>query len=65
MMRPLSGQIVDNENRLKLLRLVLTFVLVSVIGIMLSKSYWLLVFFRALHGFAWGIGSTLFSYNFV
>ncbi len=60
MMRPLSGQIVDNENRLKLLRLVLTFVLVSVIGIMLSKSYWLLVFFRALHGFTWGIGSTLF-----
>ena len=60
MMRPVSGQIVDNENRLIMLRVVLAIVLFSVVGIMLSGTYWSLVAFRALHGLAWGIGSTLF-----
>ena len=60
MMRPISGQIVDNENRLIMLRVVLALVLLSVIGIMLSRTYWPLVAFRALHGLAWGVGSTLF-----
>ncbi len=60
MMRPISGQIVDNENRLLMLRAVLSIVLLSVVGIMFSRTYWPLVAFRALHGLAWGIGSTLF-----
>lgn len=58
-MRPISGQIVDNENRLKTLRMVLLGVLVSVIGFTFSKNYWMLIVFRALHGLSWGTGSTL------
>jgi len=58
-MRPISGQIVDNEKRLKLLRIILCGVLVSVIGFTFSTNYWMLFIFRALHGLSWGIGSTL------
>jgi MFS family permease len=59
-MRPISGQIVDNENRLITLRLVLLVILISVFGLALSSKYWMLIVFRALHGLAWGVGSTLF-----
>lgn len=59
LMRPFSGQLVDNEKRLVLLRIVLATILVSVFGLTLAKSYWLLVALRGLNGFAWGVGSTL------
>jgi len=59
-MRPISGQIVDNEDRLIMLRVVLLLVLVSVIGFSLSKNYWVLIVFRVVHGLSWGVGSTLF-----
>ncbi len=59
-MRPISGQIVDNENRLTMLRIVLFVVLLSAIGFAASGNYWLLVTFRVVHGLAWGVGSTLF-----
>jgi predicted MFS family arabinose efflux permease len=57
--RPVSGQIVDNENRKVMLRVVLLVMLVSVFALTLSKNYWLLVVFRGLNGLAWGVGSTL------
>jgi len=59
-MRPISGQIVDNENRLRAIRIVLFIVLLSVVGFTLSTNYWMLIVFRALHGLAWGVGSVLF-----
>lgn len=59
LMRPFSGQLVDNEKRLVLLRIVLFVILVSVLGLTVVHSYWLLVAFRGLNGFAWGVGSTL------
>jgi ABC-type transport system substrate-binding protein/nitrate/nitrite transporter NarK len=58
-MRPISGQIVDNENRLVLLRIVLSVMLVSVFGLTLSNQYWMLLVFRGLNGLGWGVGSTL------
>jgi MFS family permease len=58
-MRPFSGQIVDNENRIILLRIVIGIILISVFGLTQSKQYWFLVAFRGLNGLAWGIGSTL------
>jgi MFS family permease len=58
-MRPVSGQIVDNENRKVMLRVVLLVILVSVFALTLSKNYRLLVVFRGLNGLAWGVGSTL------
>lgn len=59
-MRPISGQIVDNEDRLIMLRVVLFIVLLSAIGFAWAKNYWMLVTFRVVHGLAWGVGSTLF-----
>jgi MFS family permease len=58
-MRPFSGQIVDNENKKVILRIVLTLILAAVFGLTRSNQYWLLVMFRGLNGFAWGVGSTL------
>jgi MFS family permease len=58
-MRPFSGQIVDNENRKVLLRIVLLLILASMVGFTFAKNYWLLVVFRGLNGLAWGVGSTL------
>jgi MFS family permease len=58
-MRPFSGQIVDNENRKVILRIVLLTILMSMLGFTVSKTYWLLVIFRGLNGLAWGVGSTL------
>jgi MFS family permease len=57
--RPFSGQLVDNENKIVLLRIILVLILISVFGLTLSKKYWFLVAFRGLNGFAWGVGSTL------
>ena len=59
-MRPFAGQIVDNENRRTMMRIVLFLILVSVFGLTLSKNYWMIVVLRGLNGIAWGIGSTLF-----
>ena len=59
LMRPFSGQIVDNEDKVLMFRICLSVVLVSVIGLAFSKSYWPLVIFRGLNGLAWGVGSTL------
>lgn len=59
LMRPFSGQIVDNENKLTMLRLCLTIILVSLFGLTVSTQYWMLLLFRGLNGFAWGVGSTL------
>jgi MFS family permease len=58
-MRPFSGQIVDNEDKKLMLRIVLLVILISVFGLTLSENYWLLVIFRGLNGLAWGVGSTL------
>lgn len=59
MMRPFSGQIVDNENKLVMLRICLSVILVSLFGLTISKQYWMLLVFRGMNGFAWGVGSTL------
>jgi MFS family permease len=58
-MRPFSGQMVDNENKKTLLRLVLLLILASMAGLTFATNYWLLVIFRGLNGLAWGVGSTL------
>jgi MFS family permease len=59
LMRPISGQVVDYEDKLVMLRVVIVVVLVSVFGLTLSTKYWMLLIFRGLNGFAWGVGSTL------
>ncbi len=58
-MRPFSGQIVDNEDKIIMLRVCLTVVLASVVGLAFSTTYWPLLIFRGLNGLAWGVGSTL------
>jgi len=58
-MRPFSGQVVDNEDKQITLRICLLVLLISVFGLTLSKNYYMLLFFRGLNGLAWGIGSTL------
>ncbi len=58
-MRPVSGQIVDNEDKLVLLRVVLVFQIVALSGLSFSNKYWMLLLFRGLSGLSWGIGSTL------
>ena len=59
LMRPVSGQIVDNEDKKITLRICLLVLLVSVFGLTQSSNYYLLLFFRGLNGLAWGVGSTL------
>ncbi len=59
MLRPVSGQLVDNENRLLLLRLTIGIILLSVTGLVFSKNVGLLILFRGMNGLGWGIGSTL------
>jgi MFS family permease len=59
LMRPISGQIVDTENKKKTLCIVLCTTLAAILGFVLSKNYWLLIVFRCLNGLAWGVGSTL------
>jgi len=59
LLRPVSGQLVDNENRRMLLRVTLGIILVAVTALTFSKQVWLLVVCRGLNGFGWGIGSTL------
>lgn len=59
LMRPISGQVVDNENKVLILRICLSVMLISVFGLTLSTNYWMLIVFRGLNGLAWGIGSTL------
>ncbi len=58
-MRPISGQVVDNENKLTILRICILTMIVAVFGLTLSTNYNMIVIFRALNGLAWGIGSTL------
>ncbi|QQO08119.1 MFS transporter [Breznakiella homolactica] len=59
LMRPISGQVVDNEDKKITLRICLLVLLVSVFGLTLSTNYYMLLIFRGLNGLAWGIGSTL------
>jgi MFS family permease len=59
LMRPISGQIVDNEDKLVMLRITFVALLVSVLGLTQSTNYNLLLVFRGLNGLAWGVGSTL------
>ena len=59
LMRPVSGQMVDNENKKLLLRVTIGIILVSVTGLTFSRQVWLLILFRGLNGLGWGIGSTL------
>ena len=59
LLRPVSGQLVDNENRLLLLRLTIGIILAAVTGLVFSQKVWLLILFRGLNGLGWGIGSTL------
>lgn len=58
-MRPFSGQLVDNEDKKLLLRITIGIILISVIGLTFSKQIWMLILFRGINGFGWGIGSTL------
>ena len=59
LMRPISGQLVDNENRLFLLRVTIGIILVAVTGLVFSHEVWLFILFRGLNGIGWGIGSVL------
>jgi MFS family permease len=58
-MRPFSGQLVDNEDKRLLLRITISIILISVIGLTFSKQIWMLILFRGINGIGWGIGSTL------
>ena len=49
-MRPFSGQIVDNENRIVILRITFAIILVSVFGLIFSNQYCVLLVFRGLNG---------------
>ncbi len=59
LLRPLTGQIIDNENRIRLLRSLL--LVLSVCGLCFSFSdrYWELTLLRGLYGLGWGLGTTL------
>ncbi len=59
LMRPVSGQLVDNENKKMLLRVCIGIIMVSVTGLIFSHEVWLLILFRGVNGLGWGIGSTL------
>lgn len=59
LMRPFSGQLVDNEDKKILLRITIGIILISVSGLTFSKQIWMLIVFRGLNGIGWGIGSTL------
>ncbi|MBP2650846.1 MAG: arabinose efflux permease family protein [Firmicutes bacterium] len=59
LLRPVSGLMVDNEDRRLLLRITIGVILVSVTGLTFSKQVWLLIVFRGINGLGWGIGSTL------
>jgi MFS family permease len=59
MLRPVSGQLVDNENQLLLLRVTIGIILLSVTGLVFSQKVGLLILFRGINGLGWGIGSTL------
>ncbi|NTV91103.1 MAG: MFS transporter [Clostridiales bacterium] len=57
--RPVSGQLVDNENKKLLLRICIGIIVAAVTGLALSHKVWMLILFRGLNGLGWGIGSTL------
>lgn len=59
LMRPISGQLIDNEDKRKLLLACLIAMLASIVGLALADRYWLLLVFRGLCGASWGVGSTL------
>lgn len=59
LMRPISGQLVDNEDRLFLLRVTIGIILVAITGLVFSHEVWLFILFRGLNGIGWGIGSVL------
>ena len=58
-MRPFSGQAVDNLNKKHLLSLSMGIILLSTIGLSYANQVYQLILFRGLNGFGWGIGSTL------
>ena len=59
LVRPVSGQIADNENKIWVLRFSLFALLVSFVGFTQANNVWVMLAFRALNGAAWGIFSTL------
>lgn len=58
-MRPISGQLIDREDKRTLLLGCLALMLTAVLGLSLARRYWALVACRGLSGVAWGVGSTL------
>lgn len=58
-MRPFSGQLIDNEDKRKVLLVSLSVMLGSLVGLALADRYWMLLVFRGFCGLSWGIGSTL------
>jgi len=58
--RPVSGQLVDNESKILLLRVCICAIIVSTLIFAFTTAYALQVIARALYGLTWGVGSTLF-----
>lgn len=58
-LRPISGQIVDNEDKKIILIFSSFLVMVSMIGYYFSINTLMIGIFRGLHGFAWAFGSTV------
>lgn len=58
-MRPFSGQLVDNANKKMLLSVSMFIVLLSTVGLLFTHTAFLLIVFRGLNGLGWGLGSTL------
>lgn len=58
-LRPISGQVVDNENKKIILIFSSLLVMISMTGYYYSTSTLLIGFFRGMHGFAWAFGSTV------
>lgn len=59
LIRPFSGQLVDNTDKQHLLSFCLSLILLSTIGLILADQIILLILFRCVNGLGWGIGSTL------
>jgi len=58
-LRPMTGQIIDNENHLATLRLLLCLLLSAAVLLSFSDKYRELVVLRGVYGLAWGLGATL------
>ena len=59
LLRPISGQIVDNYNKKKLLTISFSIIFCSALGLIFANKVYQLFLLRCLNGIGWGIGSTL------